>query len=121
MGKQTNAVDGHVGARVARARAERGITQRDLAAAIGVTYQQLQKYERGLNRIGAGRLYAVSEALGVPISYFFMGIEKADRPETPKPIRRMSVEAALEGAIPDEAARAIAGLCKAIAQSKRAS
>jgi transcriptional regulator with XRE-family HTH domain len=49
------------------------VSQTDLANKIGVTFQQVQKYEKGVNRIGAGRLQRISEALDVPISYFFDG------------------------------------------------
>ena len=51
-----------------------GISQERLGAAIGLTFQQVQKYERGINRIGAGRLHALSCALDVPVSYFFDGL-----------------------------------------------
>lgn len=52
-----------------------GYTQEGLAATIGLTFQQIQKYERGLNRIGASRLYHLSEELGVPVGFFFEGIK----------------------------------------------
>ena len=64
-------VDREVGARVRIRRQELGITQQELGRAIGVTFQQIQKYEIGHNRIGAGRLYAISRHLRVPITYFF--------------------------------------------------
>jgi transcriptional regulator with XRE-family HTH domain len=50
-----------------------GLTQEQMARSIGVTYQQAHKYEKGLNRLTAGRLYAVAQALGVEIGYFFEG------------------------------------------------
>jgi transcriptional regulator with XRE-family HTH domain len=52
-----------------------GLTQQQLADLIGVTYQQAHKYERGINRVAAGRLYKVAQVLGVDISYFFEGLE----------------------------------------------
>lgn len=67
-------VDTHVGARVRELRTMLGISQKRLADAVGISFQQIQKYECGANRIGAGRLYHISTVLGVPISYFFEGI-----------------------------------------------
>ena len=64
-------VDVHVGSRVRLRRAALGLSQDQLGVAIGLSFQQVQKYERGTNRIGASRLYEVSKALQTPISYFF--------------------------------------------------
>ena len=64
-------VDLHVGARVRQRRTLLGMTQTDLADATGLTFQQVQKYENGTNRISASRLYDLSRVLDVPIEYFF--------------------------------------------------
>lgn len=64
-------VDVHVGSRVRLRRTLLGMTQGKLAKAIGLTFQQVQKYERGANRIGASRLHELSQVLDVPISFFF--------------------------------------------------
>ena len=64
-------VDVHVGARVRLRRKLLGMTQTGLGDALGLTFQQVQKYERGINRIGAGRLYDLSRVLDVSIEYFF--------------------------------------------------
>ncbi len=64
-------VDIHVGARVWQRRKLSGMTQTGLGDAIGLTFQQVQKYERGVNRIGAGRLYDLTRVLDVSIEYFF--------------------------------------------------
>ena len=64
-------VDIHVGSRVRQRRQLLGLSQEKLAAALGLTFQQVQKYERGTNRISASRLYAISQALDVPLYYFF--------------------------------------------------
>ena len=64
-------VDVHVGARVRRRRTLLGMTQTNLSDAIGVSYQQMQKYERGMNRIAASRLLDLSRLLEVPIQHFF--------------------------------------------------
>ena len=66
-----NPIDIHVGARVRLRRHLLGLTLQTLAKAVGVAYQQLQKYERGVNRIGASRLFNLSRVLDVPISFFF--------------------------------------------------
>ncbi|MEK7245954.1 MAG: helix-turn-helix transcriptional regulator [Pseudomonadota bacterium] len=66
-----NPVDVHVGQRVRLRRTLLGLSQEKLGAAVGLTFQQIQKYERGANRIGASRLYEFSKILDVPISYFF--------------------------------------------------
>ncbi len=66
-----NPIDIHVGARVRLRRNLLGLTLETLAKAVGVTYQQLQKYERGVNRVGASRLFTLARALEVPIAFFF--------------------------------------------------
>lgn len=71
---RAGAVDRHVGTRIRERRLLLGMSQQQLAEAIGVTYQQAHKYERGLNRISAGRLYGIAQVLGVPVSWFFDGI-----------------------------------------------
>ncbi|HEC90494.1 MAG TPA: XRE family transcriptional regulator [Alphaproteobacteria bacterium] len=67
-------VDVHVGGRVRVRRTLLGLSQEKLGAAVGLTFQQIQKYERGTNRIGASRLFELSRVLDVPISFFFEGI-----------------------------------------------
>ena len=66
-------VDKHVGERVKERRLELGITQEKLAEALGLTFQQVQKYERAANRISASRLYRMGRTLGVDVPYFFEG------------------------------------------------
>ncbi len=66
-----NPIDVHVGQQIRHRRAELGISQEQLAAALGISFQQVQKYERGLNRVGASRLHDLTRALDVPIGYFF--------------------------------------------------
>lgn len=73
-GKSATAVDRHVGSRIRVRRNMRGLSQTELASALGITFQQVQKYEKGTNRIGAGRLYRVAEILGVPVQWFFKGL-----------------------------------------------
>jgi len=70
-GGSPHRVDVHVGMRLRQRRNELGLSQEALAEMIGLTFQQVQKYERGANRIGASRLWEVSEALKVEVGYFF--------------------------------------------------
>lgn len=69
--KQANPIDAQVGNRVRLRRMLIGMSQEKLGEMLGLTFQQVQKYEKGVNRIGAGRLYQVANILGVPISYFY--------------------------------------------------
>ena len=69
----TTSVDEYVGLKLKIKRSAMGITQNELGDMIGITFQQIQKYEKGANRIGAGRLYEFATILNVPISYFFDG------------------------------------------------
>ena len=73
--KSPNPVDVHVGSRVRMQRMLIGMSQEKLGEALGLTFQQVQKYEKGTNRIGASRLYEIGAVLGVPIEYFFDGLE----------------------------------------------
>lgn len=71
--KSPNPIDTHVGARVRMRRVLIGMSQEKLGERLGLTFQQVQKYEKGTNRIGASRLQQISEILSVPVSYFFEG------------------------------------------------
>jgi transcriptional regulator with XRE-family HTH domain len=75
MTSRAQNVDRHVGTRIRERRIMLGYTQQQLAEMIGVTYQQAHKYERGINRVSAGRLYEISQVLGVPVSFFFEGLD----------------------------------------------
>lgn len=69
--KQANPVDAHVGHRVRLRRMLVGMSQERLGDLLGLTFQQVQKYEKGVNRIGAGRLFEIAGILGVPVSFFY--------------------------------------------------
>lgn len=75
-------VDVHVGKRVRHRRWMVGMTQQQLAEKVGIKFQQIQKYETGMNRVSASRLWDISEALSVPVSYFFEGMETAETDAT---------------------------------------
>lgn len=87
--KQPDIVDSFVGAKVRFRRRSIGMSQSQLAERIGVTFQQVQKYEKGTNRIGAGRLFKIAQELEVPLQFFYDGIktlEKAQHEVTPDDI-----------------------------------
>jgi transcriptional regulator with XRE-family HTH domain len=70
-GKKPNPVDAHVGSRVRLRRMLLGMSQERLGESMGLTFQQVQKYEKGVNRIGASRLFQISRILDVPVQFFF--------------------------------------------------
>ncbi len=78
--RRTTPVDRRIGARVRLRRQSLGMSQTELSRKIGVTFQQLQKYETGANRIGASRLASIADALGVPITFFFEELKAAGEP-----------------------------------------
>lgn len=83
-GGSPNPVDVHVGGRLRLRRTLLGLSQEKLGDAIGLTFQQVQKYERGANRIGASRLHQLSQVLDVPVAFFFEGLaERAANGEGP--------------------------------------
>lgn len=85
-----NDIDVHLGKRLRRRRRLLGLTQQQLAGTVGVRFQQIQKYECGANRISASRLWQLSEALEVPVGYFYDGLSDASR-------RELTQESAGEG------------------------
>ncbi|WP_230531051.1 helix-turn-helix domain-containing protein [Microvirga roseola] len=74
MKKSPSDIDRHIGNRIRTRRIAIGMSQEKLGEALGLTFQQVQKYEKGMNRVGAGRLVEVGWALGVPVQYFFEGV-----------------------------------------------
>jgi transcriptional regulator with XRE-family HTH domain len=76
--KRPDPVDVEVGHRIRLERLARGLSQTALATQLGVTFQQVQKYEKGVNRVGAGRLTKIAEVLGVGVGTFFTGKEILD-------------------------------------------
>src|SRR5512138_763189 len=76
--KAPNPVDKYVGSRVRMRRILVGMSQEKLGEALGLTFQQVQKYEKGTNRIGASRLQHIARHLGVPVEYFFEGAPQVE-------------------------------------------
>jgi transcriptional regulator with XRE-family HTH domain len=111
-------VDRHVGARMRERRVMLGLTQQQMAELIGVTYQQAHKYERGINRVAAGRLYSLAQALGVEVGYFYEGL-RIGGGFVPSPSQRMVLDLARNFLnIPDPRHReAVATLARALAET----
>ena len=86
--KAPNPIDKHVGSRVRMRRMMLGMSQEKLGDALGLTFQQVQKYEKGTNRIGASRLQQISLILQVPVSFFFEG---APAPPGRPSVRRSAI------------------------------
>lgn len=89
-----NPIDVHVGARVRLRRTLLGMSQEKLGEAIGLTFQQVQKYERGANRIGSSRLYDLSRVLDVPVSFFFDDMSEETAGQSPRLIGGLTEEPA---------------------------
>jgi transcriptional regulator with XRE-family HTH domain len=70
-------IDVHVGARLRVRRGQMDMSQSDLGERLGVTFQQIQKYERGTNRVGASRLFNMARVMEVPVNYFYDGLDEA--------------------------------------------
>jgi len=87
-------VDRFVGTRIRERRVMLGLSQQQMAQLIGVTYQQAHKYERGINRISAGRLYEIARVLRVPVSYFYEGLDGISTEDELTMRQRMCLELA---------------------------
>jgi transcriptional regulator with XRE-family HTH domain len=117
---RANTADRHVGCRIRERRIMLGLSQQQLAVMIGVTYQQAHKYERGLNRISAGRLYDIAQVLSVPISWFFEGITTETATSEMSPRQRMCLELARNFAMIDNLKHqeALSQMARALAQAE---
>ncbi|MDT0682827.1 helix-turn-helix transcriptional regulator [Roseicyclus sp. F158] len=80
----THPVDIHVGKRVRHRRWMIGMTQQQLAEKVGIKFQQIQKYETGMNRVSASRLFDIAQVLGTDVSFYFDGLEGASGPDGAK-------------------------------------
>jgi len=89
---QPNPIDVHVGGRVRLRRTLLGMSQEKLGEAIGLTFQQVQKYERGANRIGASRLYDLARVLDVPVSFFYEEMTPETKERSPALAQRLYEE-----------------------------
>ena len=112
-------IDRYVGARIRERRIMLGLTQHQMAHLIGVTYQQAHKYEKGINRVAAGRLCGIARALGVEVSYFYEGVQSG-RGLVPSAAQRMLLDLARNFLnIPNaEHREAVARLARALAEGE---
>ncbi len=120
--QRASLVDHHVGARIRERRTTLGLSQQQLARMIGVTYQQAHKYERGLNRISAGRLFEIAQVLDVPVSYFFEGLGPGNEAQPVSPRQRMFLELARNFALidNDKHQEALSQMARALAAQSQA-
>jgi transcriptional regulator with XRE-family HTH domain len=81
--KNTNQIDIIIGKRIRVCRRNANMSQESLGNALGITFQQIQNYELGTNRITAGRLYEIADLFGVPVSYFYKGLYQAEQSDPP--------------------------------------
>ncbi len=120
--QRAGAADRHVGARIRERRTMLGLSQQQLARMIGVTYQQAHKYERGLNRISAGRLFEIAQVLGVPVAWFFEGLEAGGEVHAMSQRQRMCLELARNFALidNDKHQEALSQMARALAAQSQA-
>jgi transcriptional regulator with XRE-family HTH domain len=117
--RSIGATDDYVGARIRERRIVLGLSQQQLAELIGVTYQQTHKYERGLNRVSAGRLFEIASVLSVPVGYFFEGIgEEGARQVTQRERMMMEIARNFAGITDERHQEAVSKLARALAEPR---
>lgn len=94
-------VDIHVGSRLRMRRNLAGMSQEQLGKFLGLTFQQIQKYERGINRMGSSRLFQIAKTLSVPVAYFFEGLPSTNSESIPATGFSEGTQAPLEGCAMD--------------------
>lgn len=99
---EANPIDVHVGKRIRLRRNALGMSQEQLAEKLGLTFQQVQKYERGMNRVSASRLWDLSVILDTPIIFFFHGLTKEETGNSPAALNGKKVEANYDPMYDDE-------------------
>jgi len=114
---RANDTDRHVGARIRERRIMLGLSQQQMADLIGVTYQQAHKYERGINRVSAGRLFEIARVLGVTVAHFYDGLDQPEEKQITSR-QRMSLELARNFAMISNSKHqeALTHLARALAQ-----
>lgn len=93
---QPNPVDIYVGSRLKLRRLILGISQKKMAEKLGITFQQVQKYENGINRISASRLWDISKLLKVQVEYFFDGMNESIQAQSPRSLRKNTIRSQQE-------------------------
>ena len=115
-------VDVHVGKQLALARHAQGLNQSEVARMLGLTFQQIQKYETGMNRISASRLWDIAATLGVPVQYFFDGLDEANTTAANQPDDLLADKEALDlirsyYAIPENQRRRLFDLARVLSDA----
>lgn len=110
-------IDIHIGRKIRERRISLGMTQSEFAHRLGITFQQIQKVEKGANRVPAGRLLLIARIMDVPISYFYDGMEDPSDPKRENEIRASVADLRMIGMIPTDVRMAVRSLIKAIADS----
>lgn len=87
---QPNPIDTHVGSRIRLKRTLLGLSQDKLASQLGLTFQQVQKYERGMNRVSASRLWDISKVLDVDMNFFYLEMDKSTTNNSPRSIKGLT-------------------------------
>jgi transcriptional regulator with XRE-family HTH domain len=114
-GRRAQDIDHHIATRLRERRTMLGLTQQQVAGMLGITYQQLYKYEKGVNRISAGRLHALARALGVDVGYFYEGLGSGE-PARPTAQQRRMIELARSFAVlPRRQQEALAEMARVLA------
>ncbi len=112
-------VDVYVGSRVRERRALAGMSQEDLGDRLGISFQQVQKYENGKNRVSASRLWEIAAIVGVPVEWFFEGTEKPKVQKEEWRMRRKTIELVRAfNACPEETQKLLLSLFDSIARKK---
>ena len=112
------AIDEHIGNKIYSERISKGLSRQQLAKVIGVTHQQLQKYEKGVNRISVGRLVLIAKALAKNTQFFYEGIDDANTAEVVTQSQRMCIEASRNFMkLPSKNQEAVNHLMKALIKS----
>ena len=111
-------VDAHVGNSVRLRRTTVGMSQAQLGEAIGLSFQQVQKYEKGANRIGAGKLLQIANALNVPVSFFYEGLISDDDDDNFRLMSRANLETVRDlTSMPEENAKRLRAIVKSVAKA----
>ena len=120
--KKPNPIDIHVGSRIRLRRTMLGMSQEKLGESLGITFQQIQKYEKGTNRVGASRLQNISSILNVPVSFFFEGLQPGMEAQPVSSRQRMFLELARNFALidNDKHQEALSQMARALAAQSQA-
>jgi len=112
--KKTIDIDLHVGKRIRERRLTMDVSQQELAKLIGVTFQQAHKYEKGINRVSAGRLFNIAQCLGTTVDYFFEGLEQEGKSLSTDQKRSLEITGHFSAIKDEQHQEALANLARAL-------